>query len=147
MTAATSCWQLQLNFITTSTLLKYLNLIPPLRVYSFLPALTAVTAVASFARCYEQLNLNFISRSLHCKMSGPLTLGPARGTWTRCRRSSWEKVAGSRTREVLEKGGEGALSRNCPRLAIIQNWIRQTRLDQNIYLSQCFSAIIFITVP
>ena len=85
-------------------------------------------------------------RSLNSKMPGPLTLGPARGTWTRCRRCSWKKVAGSRTREVLEKGGEGTHSRNCPRLEIIQNWIRQARLDQITYLLQCFSAIIFIKV-
>ena len=49
MTAVTGCWQLHLNFITTSTLLKYLNLIPSLRVNSLSPAVTAVTAVASFA--------------------------------------------------------------------------------------------------
>ena len=47
LTAVTSCWQLHLNFITTSTLLRYL--IPSLRVNSLSPALTAVTAVASFA--------------------------------------------------------------------------------------------------
>jgi hypothetical protein len=49
----TSCWQLHPNFITTSTLLKYW--IPSLRVNSLSPALTAVTAVASFARCYKLL--------------------------------------------------------------------------------------------
>jgi len=51
LTAVASCWQLYLNFITTSTLIKYLN--PSLRVNSLSPALTAVTAVASFARCYK----------------------------------------------------------------------------------------------
>ena len=85
-------------------------------------------------------------QSLDCEMSGSLTLGPAGGTWTRCRRSSWEKVAGGRTGEVLEKGGEGTHSRKCPRLEIIQNWIRQARLDHIIHLLQCFSAIISITV-
>ena len=53
LTAVTSCWQPHLNFITTSTLLKYL--IPSLRVNSLSPALTAVTAVASFASCYKLL--------------------------------------------------------------------------------------------
>ena len=53
LTAVTSCWQLHLNFITTSALLKYLIL--SLRVNSLSPALTAVTAVASFASCYKLL--------------------------------------------------------------------------------------------
>ena len=44
------------------------------------------------------------------------------------------------------EGGEGTHSRNCPRLEIIQNWIRQARLDHIIHLLQCFSAIISITV-
>ena len=53
LTAVTSCWQLHLNFITTSTLLRYL--IPSLRVNSLSPSLTAVTAVASFASCCKLL--------------------------------------------------------------------------------------------
>jgi len=56
LTAVASCWQLHLNFITTSALLKYLIL--SLRVNSLSPALTAVTAVASFASfasCYKLL--------------------------------------------------------------------------------------------
>ena len=55
-----NCWQLQINFITTSTLLKYL--IPSLRVNLLSPALTAISAVASFAsfaRCYKLLAANF----------------------------------------------------------------------------------------
>ena len=52
----TSRWQLNLNFIAISTLLRYF--IPSLRVNSLSPALTAVTAVASFASfdsCYKPL--------------------------------------------------------------------------------------------
>ena len=45
LTAVQSCWQLHLNFITTSTLLSYL--IPSLRVNSLSSALAAVTAVAN----------------------------------------------------------------------------------------------------
>ena len=58
LTAVTSCWQLHPNFITTSSLLKYL--IPSLRVNSLSPALTAGTAVASWQllqadSCYKLL--------------------------------------------------------------------------------------------
>ena len=52
----TSCWQLNLNFISMSTSLRYL--IPSTKANSLSPALTAVTAVATFAsyaRCFKLL--------------------------------------------------------------------------------------------
>ena len=61
-------------------------------------------------------------------MPGNVSVGPAGGAWARSNSSGGEEVAGSRVRELLEEGGEGALTGLGPGLECLQNRLWQAGL-------------------
>ena len=54
--------------------------------------------------------------SFDCSVPDNVSVGPAGGAWARSNSSGGEEVAGSRVGELLEEGGEGALTGLCPGL-------------------------------
>ena len=63
-------------------------------------------------------------------MPGNVSVGPAGGAWARSNSSGGEEVAGSRVRELLEEGGEGALTGLGPGLECLQNRLWQAGLEK-----------------
>ena len=69
--------------------------------------------------------------SFDCPVPGNVSVGPAGGAWARSNCSDGEEVAGSRTGELLEEGGEGALTGHCPGLECLSYWIWQAGLKRS----------------
>ena len=59
-----------------------------------------------------------------------VSVGPTGGAWARSNSSGGEEVAGSRVGELLEEGGEGALTGLCPGLECLPNRLWQAGLER-----------------
>ena len=64
-------------------------------------------------------------------MSDNVSVGPTGGDWARSNGSGGEEVAGSRVGELLEEGGEGALTGHCPGLECLSYRIWQAELKRS----------------
>ena len=63
-------------------------------------------------------------------MPSNVSVGPAGGAWARSNCGSREEVAGSRAGELLEEGGMGALTGQCPGLECLSDWLWQAGLKR-----------------
>ena len=63
-------------------------------------------------------------------MPDNVSVGPTGGAWARSNSSGGEEVAGSRVGELLEEGGEGALTGLGPGLECLQNQLWQAGLEK-----------------